>query len=254
MAADWNELAVAIEQARAGGYLMDPLRNDQVPQNAADCYFVQDRAIALSCAAPLAWKLGAPALAAQAGMGLSEPFSGPILPGMLLESPAQIDTSGFSCHKFEPEVAITLGQDITGPISLDEARAAIASYHPAIEIINFRSSGGASLGAMGMIADFGANGALVLGAAMPEPATDYQAMVLEVRINSAPAAARTPPPPETDPAQLLAWFSGHMAARGYALKAGDVITTGSQAGMLAYAPGDLIEADFGPAGIASIQC
>jgi 2-keto-4-pentenoate hydratase len=79
-------------------------------------------------------------------------------------------------------------------------------------------------------------------------------MVLDVRINGATIANRTPPPPETDIPSLLAWFSGHITARGYTLRSGDVITTGSQAGLLPYAPGDLIEADFGPAGLASVQC
>jgi len=254
MKPEWNELAEAIEAARSGGYLLEARTTAQMPEDFTECYQVQDRAIALSGITPRAWKLGAPALAAQAAMGLSQPFSGPVLPGMLLESPAQIETGDFSCHKFEPEVAITLACDIDGPIGVEEARAAIASYHPAIEIINFRAREGASHGARGMITDLGANGALVLGAAAPEPASDYTAMVLDVRINGASIAGRAPPPPESDPAVLLAWFSGHVTARGYTLKAGDVITTGSQAGLLPYNPGDLIEADFGPAGIASVQC
>ena len=254
MKAEWNDLAGAIESARSGGYLLDARTSEQMPKDVAECYQVQDAAIALSGISPRAWKLGAPALSAQAAMGLAEPFSGPVLPGMVISSPAALKTDDFSCHKYEPEIAITLARDIDGPIGVDEARAAIASYHPAIEIINFRAKNGASHGATGMITDLGANGALVLGEAMPEQAADYAAMVLDVRINGVSVAGRTPPPPETDPAILLAWFSGHITARGYTLKAGDVITTGSQAGLLPYSPGDLIEADFGPAGIASVQC
>ncbi len=253
MKAEWNELAEAIEAARSGGYLLDARAPEQMPMDVAECYQVQDRAIALSGVTPRAWKLGAPALSAQSAMGLAEPFAGPVLPGMVLQSPATLETGEFSCHKYEPEIAITLARDIDGPISVDEARAAIASYHPAIEIINFRATNGASHGAKGMITDLGANGALVLGAAIPEPAADYAAIVLDVRINGVSVAGRTPPPPETDPATLLAWFSGHITARGYTLKASDVITTGSQAGLLPYTSGDLIEADFGPAGIASVQ-
>ena len=250
----WNELAEMIEEARAGGYLLEARTPAEMPQDVAECYYVQERAIALSGITPRAWKLGAPALAGQAAMGLAEPFSGPVMPDMLLASPAKIATGGFSCHKFEPEVAITLGQAITGPLSVDEARAAIASYHPAIEILNFRTKEGLSLGAKGMIADLGANGALVLGAAIPAGVYDYAAFTLDVRINGQSVAGRNPPPAETDPAVLLAWFSGHAAARGLSLPAGTVITTGSQAGVLPYAPGDLVEADFGAAGIAAFQC
>ncbi len=250
----WESLAQAIENARRNGVLLDALAAQDIPQDAADCYGVQDRAIALSGITPRAWKLGAPALAAQAAMGLAEPFAGPILPGMLLESPARLETGGFAAHKFEPEVAITLGCDIDGAIGVEEARTAIASYHPAIEIINFRIINGAALGAMALLTDLGGNGALILGPAMAGDACDYNGLTLDVRINGTSIAARTPPPPETEPAVLLAWFSGHAAARGYTLKAGDVITTGSQAGMLPYEPGDHIEADFGTAGAASVQC
>jgi len=254
MSDTWNELAELIEGARAGGYLLDARTPAEMPQDVADCYAVQERAIALSGITPRAWKLGAPALAGQAAMGLAEPFSGPVLPDMLLASPAEIATSEFSCHKFEPEIAITLGRDIDGPISVEEAREAIASYHLAIEILNFRTKDGFSLGAKGMIADLGANGALVLGAAIPAGAYEYAALTLDVRINGQSVAGRNPPPPETDPAVLLAWFSGHAAARGLSLPAGTVITTGSQAGVLPFAPGDLIEVDFGAAGIAAVQC
>jgi len=252
--AKWDVLAGQIEDARRGGFLLPACDPGALPAEASDCYYVQDRSIALSGFAPRAWKLGAPTLAGQAAMGLAEPFAGPVLPGMLLASPAVLDVSGFATHKFEPEVAITLGADIDRAIAVDEARAAIAAYHPAIEIINFRIANGAALGAKAMLTDLGGNGALILGPAMAGEVFDYGGLTLDVRVNGASVAGRNPPPPETDPAALLAWFSGHITARGYALKAGDVITTGSQAGLLAYAPGDFIEADFGGAGAACVQC
>ena len=253
MTSKWDALAARIEAARKAGSLLPECSAGDLPQDTAGCYEVQDKAISLSGIAPRAWKLGAPALAAQAAMGLDEPFAGPVLPGMLLPSPARLDVGGYAAHKFEPEIAITLGRSIDGPISVGEARTAIASYHPAIEIINFRIANGASLGAMALMTDLGGNGALVLGPPIAEP-FDYAALVLDVRLNGALIANRAPPPPETDPAALLAWFSVHAAARGYSLKAGDVITTGSQAGMLSYQTGDLIEADFAEAGIAQVQC
>ncbi len=253
--ARWDALAQKLHEARMSGEMIAPLADGDRPSDVAECYYVQDHEIALLDAEPRAWKLGAPAKSAQEAMGLDEPFAGPVLPGMLLPSPAALDVSGYSCTKFEPEVAITLGTDIdtSRPLGLDEARAAIASYHPAIEIINFRSREGASTGALGMITDYGANGALVLGPAVPPGADDYWNMTLDVRINGKSVAQRTPPPAETEPAALLVWFAAHMGQRGYSLRAGDVITTGSQAGLLPYAPGDLVCADFGAAGIAEVQ-
>lgn len=249
----WTALAEDLADAQRTGVLRDMPTRDCLPANAADSYFVQDRVIARLGQEPRAWKLGATALAAQANFGLGEPFSGPVLQGRVLASPAKVDVSGYACHVFEPEIAITLGSDLVGQVDADTASAAIASYHPAIELINFRYRNGRSLDALGMITDGGANGAMVLGPASDPADFNYEAVTLDTRINGKTVANRFPPPPETEIGQLLAWFSGHLAARGYTLRKGDVITTGSQAGVIDYAPGDLIEADFGALGIASVR-
>lgn len=249
----WTALAENLADAQRTGILRDLPAPGSLPTNAADSYFVQDHMIAMLGQEPRAWKLGATALVAQANFGLEEPFSGPVLDGRVLGSPAEVDASGYACHVFEPEIAITLGSDIVGRIDAQTACAAIASYHPAIELINFRYRNGRSLDAFGIITDGGANGAMVLGPASDPADFDYAAVTLDMRINGKTVANRFPPPPETDIGELLAWFSGHLAGRGYSLRKGHVITTGSQAGVIEYAPGDLIEADFGALGIASVR-
>lgn len=249
----WTALAEDLADAQRTGMLRELPEREGLPATAADGYFVQDHVTALLGQEPRAWKLGATALAAQANFKLTEPFSGPVLAGRVHASPATVDASGYACHVFEPEIAITLGSDIIGSEDAQTALAAIASYHPAIELINFRYHGGRSLDAIGMITDGGANGAMVLGAANDPADFDYMAATLDVRINGKTVANRFLPPPESEIGELLAWFSGHVAARGYALRKGDVITTGSQAGVIEYAPGDMIEADFGTLGIASVQ-
>lgn len=249
----WESLAQELHQARLAGILLPHRTADALPPTKAEAYAVQDRTIVLDGRAPRAWKLGATMLAAQNALGLTEPFAGPVLQDWIMASPARVDVSTFSCTVFEPEIAFTLGTDIDRPIGEDEAAAAIASWHAAIEIINFRFRDGRAMDALGMITDLGANGGLVIGPAMADGVFDYAALPLEVRINGAVVANRTPPPPETDPVGLLVWFSRHVTARGYALKRGDVITTGSQAGVITYEPGDLVEADFGPGGIAAFQ-
>jgi len=249
----WTALAEDLADAQHTGILRDLPAPGSLPANAADGYLVQDHMIALLGQEPRAWKLGATALAAQANFRLAEPFSGPVLEGRMLASPAEVDTSGYACHVFEPEIAITMGSDLVGQVDAQTARAAIASYHPAIELINFRYRNGRSLDAFGMITDGGANGAMVLGPAHDPANFDYAAVTLDMRINGKTVANRFPPPPETEIGELLAWFSGHLAERGYSLRKGDVITTGSQAGVIEYAPGDWIEADFGTLGIASVR-
>lgn len=203
---------------------------------------------------PKLWKLGAPTYAAQDALGLPEPFCGPMFEDVFHHSPARIDASALIVHLFEPEIAVLLATDLSchDAVTPEEAKAAIASLHPAVEILNFRMDNTAELGPAAMISDYAANGGFVLGDACPAD-FDYWDMSLDVRINGAIIAERTPPAEETDPAALLAWTARHLGGRGYTLKAGDILTTGSQAGIVAYQPGDLLEADFGKAGIVRVQ-
>jgi 2-keto-4-pentenoate hydratase len=249
----WDDLAKELHNARVTGVLLEPRGPTDLPGNITEAYYVQDRTISLSGREPRGWKLGATAATAQKAFGLVEPFSGPVLEDNILPSPAQIDASGFSGHLLEPEIAITIGGDIDSPLSVEEARSAIRSFHPAIEVINYRFRNGRAMDALGMITDLGVNGALVLGAAIADGDYAYNTLTLQVRINGQTIATRTQPLPEIDPVQALVWISRHLASRGFRLRSGDVITTGSQAGIIGYRPGDLVEADFGIAGTAVVQ-
>ncbi|MFZ4602569.1 MAG: 2-keto-4-pentenoate hydratase [Caulobacterales bacterium] len=243
------KLADSLFSARSANRAMGDADAHTFPGAPSSAYAVQDRLIVLEGGPTRYWKLGAPTIQSQAGLGLNEPFCGPMFTDVCQASPGRFATSTFPVHVFEPEIAIRLRADLDGAaeMTVARARAAIASMHPAIELINWRFGNTGKLGALAMIADYAANGGFVLGEAMPDD-VDYWSLPLEVRINGAPVAHRTPPAPETDPASLLAWCARHLAARGYRLSAGDIITTGSQAGVLPYRPGDQIEVDFGPGG------
>ena len=54
-----------------------------------------------------------------------------------------------------------------------------------------------------------------------------------------------------DPSVLLPWFVEHVAARGRALAAGDLVTAGTWAGVVTAAPGDAIDVEFEGVGRAS---
>ena len=169
---EWESLAQDLHLARETGALLAYLGPEALPATTADAYAVQDRTIELSQVEPRAWKLGATLYVAQTALGLKEPFAGPVLQQWIQQSPAKLDVAEFACHVFEPEIAITLGADIDRALDEDEARSAIATWHPAIEVINFRIRDGRSMSARGMITDLGANGGLIVGPAMPDGVYD----------------------------------------------------------------------------------
>ena len=252
----WNTLAQELKGARTSGATMAALTAADIPADTPTAYTVQDQLISLRGETVRAWKIGASSAAAQGGMGLSEPFSGPMFDDVLFQSPAKFAADRFSVHLFEPEIAIILASDLRGgdDVTADEAAEAIGSSHAAIELIDFRSEGGRALGALGMITDHGANGGFVMGDPLPADPDAYWSVDLDVRINGASVATRTPPPPETHPAELLAWLARHLWARGRTLRAGDVITTGTQAGIIPYKAGDKVEVVFASTAIAAFEC
>ena len=56
-----------------------------------------------------------------------------------------------------------------------------------------------------------------------------------------------------DPVNALVWLTNRLPADGQSLKAGDVITTGTAAGVAWCEAGDTAVADFGPFGEVSVS-
>lgn len=250
LAPKWSPFVDELHRARAS--VTQILKtNLDLPSDVETAYAIQEAAIVRQGSDPRAWKIGAPSRSIQERIGFASPFAGPIFDEMRFVSGAAIDAALFSVQLFEPEVAVTLGRDLSGSASLDDAREAIASYHPALEVLSFRIADAINLGPTGLISDYGLNGGLVLGPPMPAGSENYWTLGLDTRINGKTIVRRAPPEPETDPALLILWLAHHLESRGRRLQARDVVTTGSQAGVLAYQVGDHIEADYGPAGSVS---
>jgi 2-keto-4-pentenoate hydratase len=80
------------------------------------------------------WKVGFGAPAALQRLSLDAPLVGFLTDKVLLPSNATVSIQGWTKPAVEPEVAVYLGQDLTGTIDSASARAAIAALGPAIEL------------------------------------------------------------------------------------------------------------------------
>ena len=98
----------------------------------------------LATGEPLAgWKIGLTSAAVRAHFGTDRQPFGHILESGVLPSPAEValDDLGVGCG-VEPELCVTMGSDLRGPgVTPDEARAAVASIAPGMEINQKRSGG-----------------------------------------------------------------------------------------------------------------
>lgn len=84
--------------------------------------------------AALGWKLGFGTPAAMEGLGTDAPLVGFLLRGAELELGAAVSIAGWTNPVVEPEVAVTMGRDLTATTDLQTVSDAIAAVGPAIEL------------------------------------------------------------------------------------------------------------------------
>ena len=209
-------------------------------------YRIQLGLIARRCAAgerQIGWKVGLTAPAIQAQFGFHEPVFGCILdrvPSGHVFAPDLI-TPGF-----ENELCMRLGCDLPGPVTLDQAAAAIDVIYPSLEIIETRGPFTEQIALA--LADNAQQKTVVLGAPVALPAT-LEAIEVRVSINGQVVATGTGDAVLGNPLNSVVWLAGKLAAYGRSLKAGEIIMTGSFTRQFPIAPGDRIRSDFTGVGV-----
>lgn len=212
--------------------------------SADDAYRVQD-AVATAMgwfadARPTAWKVG--------GNPGEMPFAAPLPHGGVVGTPARFAADTFHAILIEAEIAFCFGAGVgrgNGWTSwVDELAVTI-------EVVDTRIADGLRAPPRLKLADVQLHGALVVGTSTPRRALDWSALRAIVRRNGEIAAETRGGHRLGDPSVLLPWFVEHVAARGRALAAGDLVTAGTWAGVVTAAPGDAIDVEFEGVGRAS---
>lgn len=152
----------------------------------------------------------------------------------------------------EAEVAFRLGRT---PASAAEVLACIGSVCVSIEIVGTRMVGGLSSPGPWKTADQQMHGVLVSGPEMPYAASqarDWAQQGFTAHVNGTLRAGGKGSHPNGNATEPLPWLFAHAQARGRALRAGDLVTTGAWA-VAPIAPGDLVEVAFSGIGAASVR-
>lgn len=191
------------------------------PRNTEQAYLVQ-RAIMAELGPIGGWKVGSPSP--------DGAFTCAPLPASgLLQSPAQLDPG----IAVEAEIAVVLGEDLPPrdvPYTEAEVLAAIASAHPAIEVLRSRFTDPEAVDPLSALADSLSHDALVLGAAIPFWQTvNLERERVRLLIDGAEVKAGVGNPGGPI-GRMLAWLANDGAAWAGGLQAGHVVTTGSWTG------------------------
>jgi 2-keto-4-pentenoate hydratase len=247
-AGDSGGIAAALVEARREGRLMPRIDDSWLPDIEA-ARAIQGRAATLWGGRRVGWKIGATAAETQVRLGIQAPFAGPLFEADSHESGAALKRPP-GLRAVEIEVAFRLGGDLEmreEPWTLEEVRAAVASMHPAIEVVATRQEL-AALDGLRAIADFGVNAAFVHGPAIEGwEALDLPAVSATCLIDGEVRASGPASVVMGSPLEALRW----LANEGVGLASGDWVTTGTLTGMQPVGPKARVLGDFGALGRVS---
>lgn len=237
------------------------LTGEKLPREAvavdseAEAYAIQADIIELSGRSVVGWKIGATAEAMFSALGVSQPFLGPLFSTYVHDSGATVPCA--EGQGLETELSLRIGTDLPArktPYSRDEIAAALSGVVPSFEFVGVRFEGGPLGSGYRIVADCGANIGTVLGADCQDwSGIDFTDFTATLRKNGEETASGS--------TSIMLWehiFDAPswllqqpaLAERG--LRAGDVVMTGTLTGITPVAPGDTLEADFGPLGSVSV--
>ena len=212
-----------------------------------EAYRIQLALIERRCAAgeqQIGWKVGLTSKAIQQQFGFHEPCFGCILetrPNGHTFAAGELVKPGF-----ETELCMRLGRPLTGAVSVEEARAAVATVYPSFEIIETR--GDPAQIAL-MLADNAQQHSVILGEPVAlTPAVQLDQVEARVELNGAEVAMGVGAAVLDHPLNSIAWLARKLGEYGRSLQAGELVMTGSLVRQFPLAPGDHAWASFSAIG------
>jgi 2-keto-4-pentenoate hydratase len=233
-----EQLAEALLRARATGQPIDSV--DFGPATVEEAYVVQDL-IAASIGEIGGWKIGAASPS-------DTPFFAPMPKIWMDSSPATIPADRSRLRGVELEIAFLISRDLPvrdEPYSRAEIESAIASVHPAIEIIESGLRDPQTVPQLLKWSDLQVNGGFVSGSSFSHPPVEWSQSTATLRINGQTRVERIASNSAgADLLPLVVFLANQGSRRTKGLKAGQWITTGSWTGLIFCQSGDTVEGSF----------
>ncbi len=198
-------------------------------------------------------KIGLTSAAVQKQLGVDQPDFGVLFDDMEYLDGSEVPRARLIQPKIEAEVAFVLGRDLpVAEPTYGEFVACVAFCLPALEIVDSAIADW-KITLVDTVADNASCGQYVLG---DQPIVLGQAqlaeLLMDMKKNGEPASTGSGAACMGHPLRAAYWLAQTMAARGQALKAGEVILSGALGPMVPVAAGDEIRANLGALG--SVAC
>lgn len=198
------------------------------------------------------WKIGLTSRAARDSMGVGVRPHGYVLADRVLDSGALL-TEHVPHRRLEPEIAVTLGADLAGAdVTVEQARAAVASVSPAFEINSGRVPKGSSLAVR--LGNALNNWGIVIGPPVAPDSVDLADLTVEIgNEHGAIETGHSAPATLDDPYLSLTRMCQGLALNGRGLAAGQRLITGSLTAAVPTEGARHWYADFGPLGRVTLD-
>ena len=232
---------------------LTPIANlppDLLPASDAETFFIQDLMIeALGSVG--GWKVGAGSLEAP-------PSCAPMPLGGIGASGTTLAVTNHRFRGLEAEIAFFLKSDLPAravPYSYDEVYSAVASCHPAIEVLESGLTDPTNPAVrVAKDADLQMHGGFVYGPAYADwQSVDFHRENVSLAVDGAIRVEATGSNTSGNLLRLLPWLANEGAARTGGLRAGQWITTGSWTGNTLALSGSTADAHFSTIGMVGLR-
>jgi 2-keto-4-pentenoate hydratase len=256
-----NKILAAAKTIAASRRDRTPLQSlgaDVAPQDEAGGYRIQDalhELLATDFGAQVGYKIGCTSAVMQQYLGIPHPCGGGVFAKGVHPSGVSLPAKDFVRVGVECEIAVRLAHDLEpsqAPFTADAVAQAVEAYLPAIEIVDDRYADWQTIGAPTLVADDFFAAGCVLG----EPVTRSAApelldIVGRAVINGVEDGRGTGADVLGHPHHALAWLANHLASDGKALRAGQIVLTGSLVKTVWLKLGDRVTMDL--SGLGAVQ-
>ena len=246
------EAADLLLDARRTGRRLADLPETLRPVDMDEVYAVQDR-MALSYGAIGGWKIGAPSAEAT-------PMYAPMPADWIAASGSALSGPRWWYRGLEAEIAFLVGEDLPPrdpdrpPYTREQVLAAMASCHPAIEVLEAAFADPTAATKNSALADLQMHGGFVYGPAFPGwRSTDFNAEHVTLAVDGIVRVQRTGSNTSGDLLKLLPWLANEGAQRTGGLRAGQWITTGSWTGNTLADKASAVEVIFSTVGRVNLR-
>ena len=210
------------------------------PRNVAEAYFLQDVVIE-ELGAIAGWKVGTPSPD-------TTPMFAPMFDFGIAPSESMIATNMRRMRGVEAEIAYLLGKDLPArstAYSREEVVAAIASAHPAIELLESAFVDPDKVDRWSMIGDLQMHGGFIYGPACADwRSFDFAKENVTVSVDGVIRTSQGANGVGTDILGLVEWLANHAQSRTGGLRKGQWITTGSWMGKTLADAGSSVHVHF----------